>query len=108
MFNQYYLYAEITMAELKARKRPSNATGTSEANRLRKQMLVPGIVYGGKQEPQTVSVELRHILKKVELEQFHNLDLKFEDGNSINVNIRELQWHPVRNEVIHIDFIRNA
>ena len=93
--------------EIKAIKR-TEKTGTSEARRLRKQILVPGIVYGEKKEQVKVCVELRHILKKVELEQFHNLDLQIEEGETINVDIRELQWHPARDEVIHIDFIRNA
>ena len=94
-------------AKLQARKR-SEKTGTSEARRLRKQSLVPGIIYGGKESPENVSVELRHILKKVELEQYQDLSLQFEDGDSTKVDIVELQWHPVRNEVIHIDFLRKA
>ena len=49
-------------AKLQARKR-SEKTGTSEARRY-KHSLVPGIIYGGKETPENVSVELRHILKK--------------------------------------------
>jgi large subunit ribosomal protein L25 len=80
-------------------------TGSSRATRrLRRQGLVPGVLYGGGDEPLAFAVnerELRHALAArgavVELQI---------DGSATPAVLKDTQIHPVRGETLHVDFLR--
>ncbi len=80
--------------------------GTGASRRLRTTGRTPGIVYGGG-EPQLVELDhnaLWHALKK---EVFHSTILDMEvDGKSGKVLLRDVQMHPFKQQVLHIDFQR--
>ena len=81
--------------------------GTGASRRLRVTGRTPGIVYGGTGEPQLIEVDhnaLWHALKK---EAFHSTILEMElDGKSNKVLLRDVQMHPYKPLVLHIDFQR--
>ena len=81
--------------------------GTGASRRLRISGKTPGIVYGGGTEPQLIEVDhnaLWHALKK---EAFHASILEMElAGNVSKVLLRDVQYHPFRQLVQHIDFQR--
>ncbi|MDP3700479.1 MAG: 50S ribosomal protein L25/general stress protein Ctc [Hylemonella sp.] len=81
--------------------------GTGASRRLRNTGRTPGIVYGGTVEPQLVELDhnaLWHALKK---EAFHSSILDMEvDGKSNKVLLRDVQMHPFKPLVLHIDFQR--
>jgi large subunit ribosomal protein L25 len=81
--------------------------GTGASRRLRNSGLTPGIVYGGKGEPQLIELDhnaLWHALKK---EAFHASILEMElNGKSSQVLLRDVQYHPFKSIVLHIDFQR--
>ena len=82
--------------------------GTGASRRLRITGRTPGIVYGGKaHEPQSIELDhnaLWHALKK---EAFHASILEMEfNGNSSKVLLRDVQYHPFKQLVLHIDFQR--
>ena len=81
--------------------------GTGASRRLRITGRTPGIVYGGKGEPQLIELDhnaLWHALKK---EVFHSSILEMElNGNSNQVLLRDVQYHPFKQLVLHIDFQR--
>jgi len=81
--------------------------GRSASRRLRKLGQVPGIVYGGQREPTMISVDHNELVKHLEYESFysHVLDLSL-DGSTEKVVLKDLQRHPARPFVIHIDFQR--
>lgn len=85
----------------------SRTLGSGAARRLRREGMVPGVVYGMESEPVPVAVaysELRSTLTTdAGLNALINLDFNGERMLSI---VKELQHHPVRNEVVHVDFIR--
>ncbi|HVZ44572.1 MAG TPA: 50S ribosomal protein L25/general stress protein Ctc [Ramlibacter sp.] len=81
--------------------------GTGASRRLRNTGKTPGIVYGGAGEPQLVELDhnaLWHALKK---EAFHSTILDMElNGQSGKVLLRDVQYHPYKPQVIHVDFQR--
>jgi large subunit ribosomal protein L25 len=81
--------------------------GTGASRRLRNSGKTPGIVYGAGAEPQSVELDhnaLWHALKK---EIFHSSILDLEvAGKSQQVLLRDVQYHPFRQLVLHVDFQR--
>ncbi|HOE43795.1 MAG TPA: 50S ribosomal protein L25/general stress protein Ctc [Rhodoferax sp.] len=81
--------------------------GTGASRRLRITGRTPGIVYGGKAEPQLIEVDhnaLWHALKK---EAFHASILTMDVGGAeSNVLLRDVQVHPFKQLILHIDFQR--
>jgi large subunit ribosomal protein L25 len=81
--------------------------GTGASRRLRISGKTPGIVYGGDTQPQLIEIDhnaLWHALKK---EAFHATVLEMEMGGSVSkVLLRDVQYHPFRQLVQHIDFQR--
>ena len=93
--------------QFKATKRDAQGTGASR--RLRRAGQLPGIIYGGAGEALPVTFdhnELYHLLKK---EVFHSSVLTIDvDGKKETVVLRDTQWHPFKQQVLHIDFQRVA
>ncbi|MDF1484268.1 50S ribosomal protein L25/general stress protein Ctc [Ramlibacter sp. H39-3-26] len=81
--------------------------GTGASRRLRNSGKTPGIVYGGTGEPQLIELDhnaLWHALKK---EAFHSSVLDMElAGNATKVLLRDVQYHPFKQFVLHVDFQR--
>jgi large subunit ribosomal protein L25 len=81
--------------------------GTGASRRLRITGRTPGIVYGGTGEPHLIELDhnaLWHALKK---EAFHSTILDMElNGAESKVLLRDVQMHPFKQLVLHIDFQR--
>ncbi|NBC11831.1 MAG: 50S ribosomal protein L25/general stress protein Ctc [Gammaproteobacteria bacterium] len=86
---------------------PRTDGGKGASRRLRRQGLVPGIVYGGHRDPQMVSVQHSELYRQLDYEAFYSslLDLKLE-GETAQVVLKDLQRHPSKPFVIHVDFQR--
>jgi large subunit ribosomal protein L25 len=84
-----------------------DAQGSSASRRLRHAGKVPGIVYGGAAAPLQIELDhnaLYHALRK---EAFHSSVLVLTvDGNKESVLLRDTQWHPYKQQVLHVDFQR--
>jgi large subunit ribosomal protein L25 len=81
--------------------------GTGASRRLRNVGKTPGIVYGGEGQPQLIELDhnaLWHALKK---EAFHSTILDMELGGADSkVLLRDVQYHPYKPQIVHIDFQR--
>jgi large subunit ribosomal protein L25 len=81
--------------------------GTGASRRLRNSGKTPGIVYGGQGQPQLIELDhnaLWHALKK---EAFHSSILEMDlAGNTDKVLLRDVQYHPYRPHIVHVDFQR--
>ena len=90
--------------ELTIKKR--EGTGKEVAKRLRRQGLVPAVLYGGG-APQTLTVDYRDVIKVIQGREGSTtlLTLKFEDGggSARTAIIRDMQFDPVSEKVIHVD-----
>lgn len=81
--------------------------GTGASRRLRISGKTPGIVYGGDSQPQLIELDhnaLWHALKK---EAFHASILEMEVNGAVSkVLLRDVQYHPFKQLVQHVDFQR--
>ena len=90
-----------------ARTRQEQGTGASR--RLRRAGFVPGIVYGSKSEPTPVAIEHNPLFHALRVEAFHSSILDLElDGKTEQVLLRDVQWHPFKPQVLHVDLQRVA
>lgn len=95
------------MAEITLQAVPGRAIGTGPAKRTRAEGKIPGVVYGLGGEPVPVTVEWRPLRDALTTEAGLNalIDLKVGGDTSLCV-VKELQRHPIRGDVLHIDFLR--
>jgi large subunit ribosomal protein L25 len=74
---------------------------------VRREGLVPGVVYGDKQEPQLVSLGYVDMLQQVQTGRFLSTLVDLEvDGTTVRTIPRDVQFDPVRDFIIHADFLR--
>jgi large subunit ribosomal protein L25 len=79
--------------------------GSRSTRRLRKQGLVPGVVYGGGSDPVPFAVDAL-TLRATLAHAGAVLDLKVDGGGTTPVIVKDVQNHPVRGEAIHVDLLR--
>ena len=92
------------MAEVKLVAELGRTTGSSASRRLRVSGRIPGVVYGHGMQPVSVSVGARDLGAALSLHGLNQvLELEVE-GSSHLVLARQLQRHPVRRTVAHVDF----
>ncbi|MBU6493304.1 50S ribosomal protein L25/general stress protein Ctc [Pandoraea sp.] len=81
--------------------------GTGASRRLRNTGKTPGIVYGANADPKLIELDhnaLYHALRK---EAFHSSILDLEVGGTTEqVLLRDVQYHPFKQLVLHVDFLR--
>jgi large subunit ribosomal protein L25 len=84
-----------------------NVEGKGASRRLRRSGQVPAIVYGTKADPQTVMLEHNPLWLASQNEWFYSsiLDLAI-DGKVQKVLLRDMQRHPFKQQIMHLDFQR--
>ncbi|HQP66803.1 MAG TPA: 50S ribosomal protein L25/general stress protein Ctc [Quisquiliibacterium sp.] len=86
-----------------------SAQGSGASRRLRRAAKVPGIIYGGRVEPTAIELDHNALFHALRVEKFHASVLDMElDGKPEQVLLRDVQWHPYKQQVLHIDFQRVA
>ena len=81
--------------------------GTGASRRLRNSGRTPGIIYGGAAEPQLVEVDHNTLWYALKKEAFHASVLEMDlDGAKGQVLLRNVQYHPFKQLVLHVDFQR--
>ena len=90
---------------LKATKREVKGTGASR--RLRHAGTTPGIVYGGNKPAVQIALDHNDLFHALRKEAFHSAVLNIDvEGSKETAVLRDVQWHPFRQQVLHIDFQR--
>jgi large subunit ribosomal protein L25 len=86
---------------------PRDDKGKGASRRLRRTGYVPGILYGSDKDPVSIQLEHNDVLKHTELEAFysHILTLKLPSGSE-RVVLKDMQRHPYKAQVMHMDFLR--
>ncbi len=86
---------------------PARATGTGPSRRLRRDGRIPAVVYGLGEKPVAVSVAWRELRQCLKTEAGVNavLSLQVDGARSLCI-VKDLQRHPVRRDVVHVDFLR--
>ncbi len=81
--------------------------GTGASRRLRISGRTPGIVYGGTGEPLLVELDHNALWHAIKKEAFHASVLNMElAGKESKVLLRDVQMHPYKQLILHIDFQR--
>ena len=81
--------------------------GSAHSRRLRRTGLVPAVVYGRASEPTAVAVNARELHAALHTESGLNVVLTLDvEGEQLTTLARELQRHPLRGDITHLDFIR--
>ena len=93
------------MSNLKAIKRETTSSGS--INKLRETGYIPAILYGGENPNQKISIEKKAVRDIINSDSFLSKVLEIEvDGKKVKVLPREVAYHVVSEEPIHIDFMR--
>jgi large subunit ribosomal protein L25 len=95
------------MATIEFTAFPRATEGRGASRRMRRSGKAPGIVYGGPTAPQPIELDHNALIHALRNEAFHASILTMKvDGASTQVLLRDVQMHPFRNEVLHVDFQR--
>jgi len=82
-------------------------SGTSNARRMRHAGMVPAVIYGAAKETLNLAIDHNQLLRKLTNESFLNsiLTIKIDDQEE-SVLIKDIQVHPAKKQVIHLDLQR--
>jgi large subunit ribosomal protein L25 len=81
--------------------------GRGASRRMRRAGKAPGIVYGGAAAPEPIELDHNALFHALRNEAFHASILTMKlNGSSTKVLLRDVQMHPFKNEILHIDFQR--
>jgi large subunit ribosomal protein L25 len=93
------------MASAQLSATPRDGTGKGAARTLRAQGRIPGVIYGHGREPLPLAIdtrELEKLLSRISAESTV-IELSF-DGTTARTLIREIQRHPFKRQILHVDF----
>ena len=79
--------------------------GSRSARRLRREGLVPGVLYGGDGGPEHFAVDAR-VLRNALAHSGAILEVSVDGGSGTPVLVKDVQRHPVRGELVHLDLLR--
>jgi large subunit ribosomal protein L25 len=86
---------------------PRDSEGRGASRRMRRTGKAPGIVYGGAAAPQPIELDHNALFHALRNEAFHSSILTMKlAGGATKVLLRDVQMHPFRNEILHVDFQR--
>jgi large subunit ribosomal protein L25 len=90
---------------LPAESRERAGKGASRA--LRREGRVPAVIYGGKEEPQSIHVEAKLLSLQLGTGHFMNSIVMIEiDGKTVRTLPKDVAFHPVTSRPLHVDFLR--
>jgi large subunit ribosomal protein L25 len=86
---------------------PRTQEGRGASRRMRRAGKAPGIVYGGAGAPEPIELDHNALFHALRNEAFHASILTMKLGSgSTKVLLRDVQMHPFKNEILHVDFQR--
>ena len=81
--------------------------GKGAARACRREGRIPAVIYGGKQEPIMISLHPVELEKALNMAGFYNADIEIVlDGKTILAVCQDVQFHPVSDMPLHVDFVR--
>ena len=93
------------MATAKLSAQPRDRAGKGVARSLRREGRVPAVIYGHAREPQPLSIPTRELDRLLEHISAGSTVIELDlDGRSLRTLIREIQRHPIKRNILHVDF----
>ena len=95
------------MEEILLTANTTRETGSSSSRRVRKDGVVPGVLYGLNEESVSVSVTWPDLRRALTTDSGVNAIIQLEiDGKKQMTIVKDIQRHPVKRNVLHVDFLR--
>lgn len=96
------------MEQVTLRAEAGRTPGSRSARRMRREGFVPAVVYGRDQDATPVAVATRELYAALHTEAGYNalINLEVDGGGTVLTVAREIQRHPVRGEIVHLDFVK--
>ncbi len=83
------------------------SVGKGAAREARRNDLIPGVIYGGSEEPLNINVKFNELLKKLNAGRFMSTLINLTvEGKTMQVICRDIQKHIVKDLPTHLDFMR--
>lgn len=93
------------MASAQLSATPRDGSGKGSARTLRAQGKIPAVIYGHGREPQSLAIETRELEKLLSKISAESTVIELSmDGKSARTLIREIQRHPFKRQILHVDF----
>ena len=81
--------------------------GKGASRRLRREDKLPGIIYGGEEAPVSITLDHNKVNNPADFEAFYSHVLEINlDGKVVEVLVKDMQRHPFKPKITHIDFQR--
>ena len=82
--------------------------GRGASRRLRRQGRIPSVIYGGGEEPKSITLDHNALINQSEHESFYSsiLKIKIDGGAPQDVLLKDVQRHPFKPKLVHFDFQR--
>lgn len=81
--------------------------GKGASRRLRREDKLPGIIYGGDEAPVSITLDHNKVNNSADFEAFYSHVLEINlDGKVVEVLVKDMQRHPFKPKITHIDFQR--
>ncbi len=82
--------------------------GKGASRRLRRENLVPAILYGAEDDPQPINLKHNEVIKHLESDAFYSqlLMLSVDGKEPVRTLLRDVQRHPHKLQILHLDFQR--
>jgi large subunit ribosomal protein L25 len=91
--------------EFEAVSRANAGTGTAKA--IRRNGNIPAVIYGGSSEPELIELKHNEVVKSLANEAVYSHILEVNvDGKVQNAVLKDMQRHPAKDSIIHMDFMR--
>ncbi len=104
LFN-FFRNLKMVSITFNAEKREKAGKGAARA--CRREGRIPAVIYGGKQESIMISLHPVELEKALDTAGFYNADIEVVlDGKKIKVACQDVQFHPVSDAPLHVDFLR--
>jgi large subunit ribosomal protein L25 len=88
---------------------PRERAGKGASRALRRDGRVPAVIYGNNQDPQTIHVEEKALVKLLSSGHFMNSVIDVELGGKATTTLpKDVAFHPVSDRPLHVDFLRIA
>ena len=95
----------MTDITFNAQKREKAGKGAARA--CRREGRVPAVIYGGKKDVVLISLDPVELEKALDIRDFYTSEIVIAlDGKNIKVKCQDVQFHPVSDKPIHVDFMR--
>jgi large subunit ribosomal protein L25 len=93
------------MASASLSAKPRSESGKGVSRKLRQSGQTPAIIYGHSRQPQSLTLDTRELVRLLERVAAAStvIELSF-DGTTARTLIREIQRHPIKQEILHVDF----